>query len=794
MPDLHTRFGELLEHMFKVLQARKGRSMAETMAAVAQDLGVTPDALYKWRKGRSLPGLNALKRLADIGVNDAELDESWAAELLSLGRHPERGALLARLFSVSHSQVRHNLPNRTFLRLVGREPDIAEIRRRLAQESRHWLVAIEGIGGIGKTALALEVAWRYVEEYPELPAGRRFDALVWISASTQEPTLNMTLAPRDPMIRTLDDMLYKIGEVLDDSTILRSSPESRRNAVLTALRKSSRVLIVVDNLESVTDPKVLEFLRELPSPHKAILTTRFHEDVPYPLRLKGLDETAMAAYIEQECEARDVVLDEVQRKRICEGTLGIPLAAWWTIGLMAFDAATADEALNRLQAQGGSSIRFLFGEQIETLRKNYPLAFKILLDLSLFSPESGAIPDALVTTSGSPIERCRQGLQTLLRFNIVTRRDEERYTLLPLVRGYLTAEPHDYPDWDELAARERSLDWYHRWVATNGGEDLADWPAKYDLLDAEWPTLREVFSWCAQHNRTADLEHFWLGRGVGVFAEVRMKWSDRLLWYRYLARSPNPATAVEAHAEVGRTLALMDEFDRADKDLEQAWTLRNHVKPAVRCDVAAYRALRYLRQDDTSRATEWLDVLQRLIADLPTGPTEPDLLVRKRHEARLTYYRAVCTYQSGEIEAAATLFQDAADLCHAIKWERIALYVRTYQAELAMKCATGSSDELSAVHRMLTEILDAARRTKDRRHIARIKLLLAKCDRDRGERARARPWASQAKQEYDAMRHEQARIDDPGIGVPVADIITLTSTHQSAEERDAYELFAELCA
>jgi hypothetical protein len=54
------------------------------------------------------------------------------------------------------SGPRHNLPPRDYERFVGRQPELAELRRLLGPHSRAFVVTIDGIGGIGKSALALE--------------------------------------------------------------------------------------------------------------------------------------------------------------------------------------------------------------------------------------------------------------------------------------------------------------------------------------------------------------------------------------------------------------------------------------------------------------------------------------------------------------------------------------------------------------------------------------------------------------------------------------------------------------
>lgn len=64
--------------------------------------------------------------------------------------------------------------------------------------------------------------------------------------------------------------------------------------------------MIVDNLETVDDEAVMDFLRELPAPTKAIVTTRHRIDVAYPVRLVGMPWEDAQALIEQECEKKGV--------------------------------------------------------------------------------------------------------------------------------------------------------------------------------------------------------------------------------------------------------------------------------------------------------------------------------------------------------------------------------------------------------------------------------------------------------------------------------------------------------
>jgi hypothetical protein len=83
---------------------------------------------------------------------------------------------------VDSPSIYHNLPQPDYEEFVGREKELAEIHRLLSPSSRHFLITIDGIGGIGKSTLALEVAHRYLEKANDFPITERFEAIIWTSA------------------------------------------------------------------------------------------------------------------------------------------------------------------------------------------------------------------------------------------------------------------------------------------------------------------------------------------------------------------------------------------------------------------------------------------------------------------------------------------------------------------------------------------------------------------------------------------------------------------------------------
>ena len=159
----------------------------------------------------------------------------------------------------------HNLPQPTYTQFVGRDEELAWLRQRLSPDDQVWQIAITGIGGVGKSALALAIAHEYRQRYNELSPEERFEAIVWVSAKEEV----LTAFGREPadvpeqVLHTLEDVYTAIARVLEREDITRAQPEEQNALVKNALKRQ-RTLLIMDNLESVKDDRIKAFLRNLP--------------------------------------------------------------------------------------------------------------------------------------------------------------------------------------------------------------------------------------------------------------------------------------------------------------------------------------------------------------------------------------------------------------------------------------------------------------------------------------------------------------------------------------------------
>lgn len=355
---------------------------------------------------------------------------------------PQAVALLAP------SKVMHNLPQPDYEQFVGREQELAEVHRLLSPQVRHFLITIDGIGGMGKSALALEAAHYYLRNYDQLPAEERFDAIVWATAKRTVLTTDGIVNRRQPL-RTLDDLFSAIAIALQREDITRARPEDQDQVVRRALTRQ-RTLLIVDNLETVDDEQLLLFLRELPDPTKAIVTTRKRIDVAYAVRLTGMPWQDARRLILQECDRKQIALIDADALRLYERTGGVPLALVWTISLIG-RGRSIDAVLARLGEHTDDIAQFCFEGSVEHIRDKP--AHKVLMALAVFAADASR--DALGRVADlRPLDR-DEGLSDLEQLSLVNKRGN-RFAYLPLTKAFAEDDLKRYPEF-AMSARNRWL-------------------------------------------------------------------------------------------------------------------------------------------------------------------------------------------------------------------------------------------------------------------------------------------------------------------------------------------------
>jgi len=465
---LARNFADVLRQ--RVNRERVDRAVAFYLRCVAESLWHLEPLrpVYELQMQR-LSVERATKMVQELRGMRADVQGAMVALVRAVGEQQKLLSTPDELALPESKKAYHNLPQPDYGRFIGREKELAQVHSILRPypHSQYPIVVIDGIGGIGKSALALEVAHRYLRDYDCLPSEERFEAIIWTSAKSSVLTAD-GIKPRLQIARTLDDIYTAIAAALERKDITRARPEDQDELVIKALTRQ-RTMLIVDNLETVDDERVNAFLRELPAPTKVIVTTRHRVDVAYPVRLTGMPQEDGLVLIAQESAKKGVTLTKPETERLYDRTGGVPLAIVWSVAQMGYGYGV-EAVLRRLGQPSEDISRFCFESAVERIRGTD--AHKLLMALSFFATDASREALGHVSGLGEDVLSRDEGLVTLERLSLANKRGD-RFWMLPLTKEYALEELKKEAEFEEIA-RQRWLSWLAQYTQEYGGEDW-DW-------------------------------------------------------------------------------------------------------------------------------------------------------------------------------------------------------------------------------------------------------------------------------------------------------------------------------
>jgi cold shock CspA family protein/Tfp pilus assembly protein PilF len=222
--------------------------------------------------------------------------------------------------------------------LVGRRRQVEKLKRLLTQ-SRFPVITLIGPGGVGKTALALQVLHELAEDRES-----RFDLIAWVSLKTEYLTAAGVQVIHDA-VRSVEQAVPSLAAPLDE--FFKGSAGD-----LAQSFEGINAVLAIDNLETVSAAEVLALVDELPPTVTCLFTSRVglgeveRREVLGPLEMPYATDLfrrlSRARQLEHLAKLADARVEELL------AVLGTsPLAIKWFI--LAVDAGQAPETILKHQ-------------------------------------------------------------------------------------------------------------------------------------------------------------------------------------------------------------------------------------------------------------------------------------------------------------------------------------------------------------------------------------------------------------------------------------------------------------
>lgn len=357
-------------------------------------------------------------------------------------------------------ETQHNLPPQPYKKFFGREESIHNIREILIRGGT-FIASIDGVGGIGKTALAY-----YFCKEKLLPTNS-FDYLIWLSAKetvfdpfSKEQMIKQVRSSFKGIEELIDSVLSVIGfEDLIDKPL-----EEKKSFVEDQVLKKTKIFLVLDNLEAIDDNLFFNYIttdlnkfafdnRDL----KVLTTSRKRKKIAdFPIEIEGLsleDALKMLKYLASGYDIKDILkATDHDNIKLIEKVGCVPLGIEFIIGQMSLGKSRGQiynelqgyPSLEGVKEEGekrkrlSDIILFSFKNMYETLTQEQQDVFKVIT--SLVRNKSEDDPpisfEFLMSITDYNKNELNSAIETLIDNNLITQLENE-YTVSSMAINFV---------------------------------------------------------------------------------------------------------------------------------------------------------------------------------------------------------------------------------------------------------------------------------------------------------------------------------------------------------------------
>jgi len=157
-----------------------------------------------------------------------------------------------------------------------------ELKKKIL--ARHPVITVLGDGGNGKTAITLQTLYGLLDSNDH-----GFDAIVWVSAKSSKLT-TAEIERIENAINSSLEMFEAVAGLFEQSDL----PALER---VRKLLEFNKILLVIDNLETILDESVRSFAQDVPGSSKIIFTSRVPLGADLTVQIDAFSEKEAISYL-----------------------------------------------------------------------------------------------------------------------------------------------------------------------------------------------------------------------------------------------------------------------------------------------------------------------------------------------------------------------------------------------------------------------------------------------------------------------------------------------------------------
>lgn len=325
---------------------------------------------------------------------------------------------------------------------VGRADDEDKIIKML-KSNNHRVITIAGAGGVGKSALTLKIVNDIIRDKVI-----EYDFIVWVSAKENKLSY-LGIEDLEPTLKNYDELLDTILDVVGfDSDSYGADTDKKESDINDLFDVCNRVLLIIDNLETITDERIINFILDShPNVNFLITSRRGLGQVERRYDLKELREKDAIHLFRIICKEKGLnelqIAEESLIRSYVKKVYCYPLAIKWVLGQAAV-GKNIMSIVDGINEQSSDISKFCFEQVFSELS---PEAKSVLYTLCL---DNEAVPKGVLKYISNLDDICFEDcIHDLLIVSLIL--PEQRvnkqngeinsyYSLLPLTRGYVKVE------------------------------------------------------------------------------------------------------------------------------------------------------------------------------------------------------------------------------------------------------------------------------------------------------------------------------------------------------------------